>query len=232
MIYPIINSSFFIFWKCLYINKSTSINKPTGGLEIIMVKRKSKEERINEITQAAIDVFLEEGYENATMQVIAQKAGVSKGGLYHYFQSKDMILIMANEKIGVNVDKLMNNASECSSVREGILYYIENYIRHWLENPRETTFLFLSMAKMLENPDLLKYYQQYTAEYITFFEDAFNMGIQTGEFEPHNVRTSALTLIAALDGVLGYMLFDDDLVLEEVIEDFEEKFIKSIEKSG
>lgn len=194
-----------------------------------MVPRKSREVRINEITEAAIDVFLEKGYESTTMAVIAQKAGISKGGLYHYFKSKDMILIKANEKISTKVLELMEKALECSSVREGILYYIKNYISYWLENPRETSFLFLSMAKMLENPDLLKYYQRYTAEYMAFFECAFTMGIQLGEFEPHNVKASAVTLMAALDGVLGYMLFDEDLVLEDVIQHFEEKFIKSIE---
>lgn len=194
-----------------------------------MVLRKSKEVRINEITEAAIDVFLHKGYEGTTMESIAQKAGVSKGGLYHYFKSKDMILINANEKISKKVEELMETALESSSAREGILYYIENYIRYWLDNPRETAFLFLSMAKMLENPDLLKYYKQYTADYITFFEGAFNMGIQLGEFKPHNAKASAVTLMAALDGVLGYMLFDEDLVLDEVIQYFEEKFIKSIE---
>lgn len=194
-----------------------------------MVPRKSKEVRINEITEAAIDVFLHKGYEGTTMESIAQKAGVSKGGLYHYFKSKDMILINANQKISTKVEELMETALESSSAREGILYYIENYIRYWLDNPRETAFLFLSMAKMLENPDLLKYYKQYTADYITFFEGAFNMGIQLGEFKPHNAKASAVTLMAALDGVLGYMLFDEDLVLDEVIQYFEEKFIKSIE---
>jgi AcrR family transcriptional regulator len=196
-----------------------------------MVPRKSREVRINEITEAAIDVFLEKGYESTTMEVIAQRAGISKGGLYHYFDSKDMILIQANEKISTKVGELMETALKSSSVKEGILYYIEKYIRYWLENPRETAFLFLSMAKMLENQGLLKYYKQYTSEYITFFESAFTMGIQLGEFEPHNAKASAVTLMAALDGVLGYMLFDDDLVLEEVLGHFEEKFIKTIEKT-
>jgi hypothetical protein len=58
------------------------------------------------------------------------------------------------------------------------------------------------------------------------------MGIQMGEFETHNVKTSAVTLMVALDGVVGGMLFDEDLVLEEVMQHFEEKFIKSIEKTG
>ena len=194
-----------------------------------MVPRKPREERINEITQAAIDVFLEKGYENTTMDAIAKKAGISKGGLYHYFPSKEMVLIFANEKISQKVQEIMTAASKCSSVKEGILYYIENYICYWLENPKETAFLFLSIAKMMENPDLLKYYQQYTSNYMAFFEGAFTLGIKMGEFKEHNVRTSAITLMAALDGVLSYMIFDENLIPEEIVQHFEEKFITPIE---
>lgn len=194
-----------------------------------VLKKKSKEKRISEITEAAMEVFLEKGYENTTMDTIARRAGISKGGLYHYFSSKDVILIFANEKISAKVEKLMENALKCSSVKEGMLYYIENYLRYWLENPGKTAFLFLSMAKILENPELLKYYRQYTVEYIAFFEAAFTMGIHLGEFESHNVKVSAVTLMGALDGILGYMLFDENLDLEEVVEYFHEKFIKSIE---
>ncbi|NYB52265.1 MAG: TetR/AcrR family transcriptional regulator [Methanobacteriaceae archaeon] len=195
-----------------------------------MALRKSREERIDEITQAAIEVFLEKGFENTTMEAIAQKAGVSKGGLYHHFKSKDMIMIMANEKISSKVQEFMENSMKFTSASEGILYYIENYIRYWLEHPKETAFLFMSIAKIMENPELLKYYKQYTADYLEFFQGAFTKGIQRGEFKPHNVSVSALTLMSALDGVLGYMIFDDKLKLEEILECFEEKFIKSIER--
>jgi len=195
----------------------------------MMVPRKPREIRINEITQAAIEVFLEKGYENTTMEVIAQKAGISKGGLYHYFPSKDMVLVFANEKISEKVAEIMMSAQKCSSVREGLMHYMENYIRYWLENPQETAFLFLSIAKIMEKPELLKYYQQYTVDYIAFLEGAFTMGIQQGEFKEHNVRTSAITLMAALDGILSYMIFDEGLIMEEVLENFEEKFITPIE---
>ena len=194
-----------------------------------MVPRKPREKRINEITQAAIEVFLEKGYENTTMEAIAQKAEISKGGLYHYFPSKDMVLVFANEKISEKVTEIMKSTQNCSTIREGIMHYIESYIRYWLENSQETAFLFLSIAKIMEKPELLKYYHQYTVDYIAFLEGAFTMGIQQGEFKEHNVRTSALTLMAALDGILSYMLFDEGLILEEVLENFEEKFITPIE---
>lgn len=197
-----------------------------------MTKKKSREKRINDITNAAIDVFLEKGYENTTVEEIAKRAGVSKGGLYHYFKSKEMILIMVNQKISENIAKMMITAGEFTSVKEGILFYIENYLRYWLEHPKETSFLFLSVAKILDNHDLLKYYQEFTLDYIKFFEDAFAMGVESGEFISHNVETSAVTLVVAMDGILGYVIIDERLILGEVIKHFEDKFIKPIENSN
>lgn len=194
-----------------------------------MSKREPKEKRINDITTAAMDVFLKKGYEGTSMEAIAQEAGISKGGLYHHFQSKDMILMMVNQKISEKMEEIILNASQCSCVKEGILYYMENYIRFWIEHPKETSFLFLSLAKVLDNQELLKYYHDYTVDYMNYFEEAFTMGIQSGEFIPHNVKTSAITLMAALDGILSYMIFDENLVLEEVVKHFQEKFIKPVE---
>ena len=196
-----------------------------------MAERKTKEERINEIIQAAIDVFLKNGYENTTMEAIAKNAGISKGGLYHHFKSKDMILMFVNQKISENVEKIMYSTIKMPSVKEGLLYYIENYLRYWLEHPKETTFLFLSIAKMLDNPELLEYYQQFTGDYMKNFEEAFKMGIVLGEFIPHDAKTSAVTLVAALDGIICYMILDEKLKLKEVVKRFEEKFIKPIEKT-
>ncbi|MDI6724571.1 MAG: TetR/AcrR family transcriptional regulator [Methanobacterium sp.] len=195
-----------------------------------VLKKKSKEERINDITEAAMEVFLKKGYENTTMEAIAKNAGLSKGGLYHYFKSKDMVLIYVNQKINENMEIILNKAIEMPSVKEGILYYIENYLKYWLEHPKETIFLFLSITKILDNHELLEYYQQFMGDYIKYFEEAFEMGIQLGEFVPHNAKTSAITLVGALDGIISYMFLDESLQLEDVVKHFEEKFIKSIEK--
>lgn len=194
-----------------------------------MSKREPKEKRINDITAAAMDVFLKKGYEGTTMEKIAQEAGISKGGLYHHFQSKDMILMAVNQKISKEIENIMLKEAQCPTIKEGLMHYIENYLRFWMEHPSETSFLFLSVAKILDNPELLKYYQEFTVDYMKYFEEAFALGVQNGEFKPHNVKTSSITLVGAMDGILSYMILDENLVLEEVVENFQEKFIKSIE---
>ena len=195
-----------------------------------MTKKESKEKRIKDITDAAMEIFLKKGYENTTMESIAKKAGISKGGLYHYFKSKDMILMFVNQKISEEIEKIAYASMEMPSVKEALMFYIENYIRYWLERPVETTFLFLSITKILDNSELLKYYQQFTGDYMKNLEEGFKKGVELGEFIPHDTRTSAVTLAAALDGIICYMIIDERLNLEEVVKRFEEKFIKPIEK--
>jgi AcrR family transcriptional regulator len=54
---------------------------------------KDREIRIEEIQKAAKDVFIRRGFQNASMDEIARKAGVSKGTLYLYFKDKGNLYI-------------------------------------------------------------------------------------------------------------------------------------------
>ena len=45
------------------------------------------------ILKAALDLFQEHGYEATTMRAIAHRAGVSLGSSYHYFPSKEHLVL-------------------------------------------------------------------------------------------------------------------------------------------
>ena len=47
------------------------------------------DETKREILRAAEQLFCQKGYEAASMQEIVRAAGVSKGGIYHHFASKE-----------------------------------------------------------------------------------------------------------------------------------------------
>lgn len=49
------------------------------------------EDRPDEILAAALQVFSEQGYNRARLEDVAQRAGVSKGTLYCYFDSKEAL---------------------------------------------------------------------------------------------------------------------------------------------
>ena len=51
-----------------------------------------KENKRQILLESALKVFSENGYNGATISMIAEEAGVSKGLLYTYFKSKDVLL--------------------------------------------------------------------------------------------------------------------------------------------
>lgn len=54
-------------------------------------RRRRKEARPAELTAAALDVFVDKGYAATRLEDVAERAGVSKGTLYLYFESKEAL---------------------------------------------------------------------------------------------------------------------------------------------
>jgi AcrR family transcriptional regulator len=197
-----------------------------------MAIKKPKQERIGEIVQAAIDEFLEKGYDGTSMESIARRAGVSKGGLYHHFSSKDEILLLANQKLNEPVYRIMQDAALNPSASKGLSSYIKNYLKYWLDHKREMVFYMLSYVKLLDNPSLGEMYASYTQTTIAFFQDLYQRGIDSGEFVPHSAYDSAITFMAAVDGIVMYLLMDTNLELEKIVSILQQRFIHGLQADG
>src|ERR1700735_5510408 len=50
-----------------------------------------KEDRPTEIVDAAMDLFAEKGFANTNLNDVAKRAGVVKGTLYRYFDTKESV---------------------------------------------------------------------------------------------------------------------------------------------
>jgi AcrR family transcriptional regulator len=194
-----------------------------------MAVKKPKKERVGEIIQAAVDEFLEKGYEGTSMESIAQRAGVSKGGLYHHFSGKDEILLLANQKLNEPVTKLMEEAAHNPSPSEALQAYIKSYIEYWLSHHREMVFYMLSYVKLLDDPSLGKMYASYAEKTISFFQELYQRGIDSGEFVPHSAYESAIAFTAAVDGIVMYLMMDKSLDVDKIVSLFQDKLVREFQ---
>jgi len=190
-----------------------------------VTKWKDKDERVNEIAQAAVDVFLEKGYDGASMDLIAKRAGISKGGLYHHFTNKDEILYAANMMLSEQNRLIIIRAGEQKDAAEGLRLYIREYIQYWLTQKKALAFVFLTFTKAMQNSETGKYFAQYYKETTDFLDGLFRKGIKDGVFLPHDSRAGAVILQSALDGVLAYCAIDDGTKPSKIIKDFQDKFV-------
>ncbi len=73
------------------------------------------DKRKQEILQKSLDVFIEEGYEDATFQKIADRCGITRTTLYIYFKNKHEIFLGSIkellDELEISLKKIMNTSS-------------------------------------------------------------------------------------------------------------------------
>ena len=61
-------------------------------------KRQAQEMRLR-IQKAALDLFDKEGFENVSVEQVAQAVGCSVGNIYHYYKSKDELALQVTDNV-------------------------------------------------------------------------------------------------------------------------------------
>ena len=154
---------------------------------------KEKEERRKVILEAAKNRFQRFGYSKTTMDEIAGDAGISKGTIYLYFESKEDIF---NDLLGKEAREmgrfLYHEVKDVSSavkqlemIFTGALDYLE---RH--------SFLRSILRRDVDivSPRIIKYVFTVEERYVSVIEDYVRRGIERGEIEPFNPRIIAYIL--------------------------------------
>jgi AcrR family transcriptional regulator len=68
-----------------------------------VVRRTQKERRettIRKLLDAATETLIEVGWSGATVQEISQRAGVSQGGLFRHFATREVLMVAVGEDVG------------------------------------------------------------------------------------------------------------------------------------
>lgn len=117
-----------------------------------------REDRKKKLIDAAFHVFAEETYHTASVSKIAKEAGVSKGLLYNYFDTKEDLLraIMSNlmEEILTYFDFSDETPLTDESITDWIkksLYIVKDDVKRWrfytsLSMQPDVTPIFMEMA--------------------------------------------------------------------------------------
>ncbi len=78
------------------------------------------------IQSTALDLFDREGFENVSVEEIAQAAGCSVGNIYHYFKSKDELAIQVTDHVDAAYSELERGylSDDTHRAREKLLDFI------------------------------------------------------------------------------------------------------------
>ena len=187
-----------------------------------------KNTRINEIIEAALNEFLDKGYETASMESIALRANLSKGGLYHHFKSKTEILFAVNMKFMEPIGDLAMKIESGASVGIGLKKFVEDYLYYWASHRKELSLYFYTMNISFSNKQIMDYYRVVAKSFFDFIEQCFIKGQNQGIFKTRDARSHAVAFISCLDGYLAYMLIDPDLNTGKIISEIQATYIDDL----
>ena len=139
-------------------------------------------ERPGQILDAALRVFIEKGLAAAKLEEIAALAGVSKGTIYLYFQSKeDLFREVVRANIVPLIDQVERSVGSATATVE-----LERYLRtHWESVARDTSagWMRLVVGELHRFPDLADFYsREVISRSWNILSVIILRGIASGEF--------------------------------------------------
>lgn len=126
-----------------------------------MTKKYSSEETIRAILDVSTQLFVEKGYEKTTIQdIVNGLEGLSRGAIYHHFQSKEEIIDAVVKRLTPNSKYL-----EAISSRQDLngLEKIQQLLLETLFNPEMTNSFSLTYS-LFDNPKFYLMYLKHTNE--------------------------------------------------------------------
>ncbi len=152
--------------------------------------QRRKQDRPQEITDAALAAFAEKGYAATRVDDVAKRAGVSKGLLYLYFKTKEELFkAVVRSFVVPRIDALTEiiESSELSSeefLRGPFLDFAKT-----LPGSPVSVVIRLMIAEGPKHPDLVQFYwDNVVSRGLGAISELLQRGVQTGEF-----RKSAVT---------------------------------------
>jgi len=161
-----------------------------------------EEMRRSHILDSAMKALAESGSNNVTMEDIARSTGLSKGGLAHYYRSKnELFMAVFSEFFSRIFERSRRRIDELSNPLEKLLSF------DWLYDANDPDcrvgypLLFDCMSMAAHDPAYRQLFQEWVNNWICLLADVIKDGISCGAFPAMDAQRSAMAISAVYQGI-------------------------------
>jgi AcrR family transcriptional regulator len=181
----------------VFVNMTLLIITPAASK---FPRRRRKDARPSELTAAALDLFVEKGFAATRLEDVAARAGVSKGTLYLYFNSKEALFKAVVEE---GIVPVLAAAEQRLAEHDGSsIELLRHLLFGWWEQIGATKVAGVTKLIVSEShnfPEIAQYYHDNVIlRGRALLRVALQRGIACGEFRPLDVETAIDVIIAPL----------------------------------
>jgi len=163
----------------------------------------SKQRRNREaaVMAAAIDVIYEKGYAATSIQDIADRVGLLKGSLYHYFPSKQELLARIIEESWTSIFAIRSDVIEMGlSPLDELCEFLRRSSLVYLESPELAAIYFLESRHL--SGDNLTRGVEFSRDWIRYLRELVVRAKAQGQIDsPFDAWTITRYIVGAINGV-------------------------------
>ncbi len=176
------------------------------------MNRRSAEETKKRITEAAIKVFSQYGYNGATIRMIAKEAGLSVGAVYLYFKDKEELsLFLLKEKIS----EIERRIKEALQGPRSPLEALKRYLKTSFQFARENRELIIMHSKEQGFTFGLEIKREFFKKEMEILKGVINEGIKSGDFRECNPEEVAKLIMMLIRGFVLSVVVAPENLLDE-----------------
>lgn len=167
------------------------------------------------ILNAAIKVFAEKGYYSCRTRDISGEAGVAYGSLYHYFKSKEEILLSIYRE---NWDFLIRHMEKINQTvvdpTEKLLSVFDFIFRSYQRNPNLMKIIIMEVPRLRQIYNLENWENQnhFLKGVAGFFREGQKKGVFRRNFSP---MVATFIIYGAVDMAIRHYVYHSDFHHEE-----------------
>jgi AcrR family transcriptional regulator len=182
------------------LTKTVSTDSPLTSSELVPKRERRKEARPGELLDAALALFVEKGFAATRVEEVALRAGVSKGTLFLYFQSKeDLFKAVIHENIASLFPTWNEEFNSFKGTSSDMLRYAMQTWWTRMGNTNASGIAKLVMSEAQNFPEIAAFYQ---TEVIrpgnTLIRQILARGVNSGEFRPLDLDQAVYTVVAPM----------------------------------
>jgi len=196
---------------------------------------KPTEQRRAEILEAALALFSSKGFHDTTMEEVANAAGVAKGTIYLYFQSKEhLLLALKRDFMQGLTDAVANIVAEAIENLEGgkgmdyrdIIDDIFHAVVDYHTSRRDAVEV---VVRQSPSPDLVNEALQLEHDYLMLVTSAFRTGMEYGLVHTEDPEMTAHLITAAIrDNIATCLCYGEPKDLDRLVEASKQMLYKAL----